>query len=153
MSREKFLTIAVGFLFLLNLGTIGFLYLNRPQPPRELFRVITKELNFDDQQEEQFFALRDQHRNRMDRLDREFADTLEKYLQLLKEREPSSSIRDSLENSIASIEKQKAAVTLKHFQEVKALCRPDQLKNFERLIPELSRILLPPKNQRPPRRK
>jgi hypothetical protein len=153
MSRERFLTIAVAFLFLLNLGTIGFLYFNRPQPPRELFRVITKELNFDDQQQEQFFALRDQHRSSMDKLDQAFANILEKYLQLLKENEPSSAIRDSLENALALIEKQKAAVTLKHFQEVKALCRPDQVKNFEGLIPQLSRILLPPKNQHPPRRK
>ena len=152
MSREKFLTIAVVFLFLLNLGTLGFLYFNRPQPPRELFRLITSELDFDNQQQEQFFALRDQHRGAMDRLDREFAETLEKYLGLLKESEPQQPIRDSLENTLASIEKQKAAVTLEHFQEVKALCQPDQVKNFEQLIPELSRILMPPKNQRPPRR-
>jgi periplasmic protein CpxP/Spy len=153
MSREKFLMLAVAFLFLLNLGTIGFLYVNRPRPPHELFRVIIQDLNLDEQQQIRFLTLRDQHRSTMDRLDQEFAGILENYLQLLNEPQSPLVRRDSLENALAAVEKQKAAVTLKHFREVKALCRPDQLQNFEQLVPALSRVLLPPKNQHPPRRK
>jgi periplasmic protein CpxP/Spy len=154
MNKEKFLLVSVGFLFLLNLGTIGFLFLGnqRPQPPPELFKIIINELNLDDRQQERLFYLRDQHRSSMDSLDGEFSKVLAIYLNLLKQNEPTLALRDSLENLLASIEKKKAIITLNHFQDVKALGRPDQQKNFEKLIPELTRVLMPPKDPHPPRR-
>jgi len=154
MSKERFLLIAVVFLLILNGGVIAFLLLDRNAPPRppQLFEVITERLHFDENQEKKFFDLRDEHRSAMDRLDADFEAALKNYLQLLADDTISAQVQDSLENVIASIEKVKASTTLNHFQQVKELCSPEQKAEFDNLIPELMRVLMPPKKNPPPRR-
>lgn len=126
---------------------------NAPPRPPELFQLITERLHFDEKQKKEFFMLRDQHRDAMNKLDADFEITLRNYLQLLSEENPSVAVQDSLENVIASIEKAKASATLSHFQQVKNVCTPDQKKNFDQLLPELMQVLMPPKkNNLPPRR-
>lgn len=155
MSKERFLLIAVIFLLALNGGVIAYLIMGRNAPPRppQLFELITERLHFDEKQKNEFFALRDAHRDAMDKLDAQFESTLRNYLQLLSVDSPSALMQDSLENVMASVEKLKASTTLQHFQQVKNVCSPEQKKEFENLIPELMRVLMPPKNNnRFPRR-
>ena len=117
--------------------------MGRPKPNRmlELSVQINERLDFDQQQQDQFKLLRDQHRSDMNKSDIAFANALDTYLLLLNENEPTDIVRDSLENVLAMIEREKATFTLRHFQKVKALCRPDQLKKFTELIPELASVL------------
>lgn len=155
MSKERFLLIAVVFLLILNGGVIAYLIMGRNVPPRppQLFKIITERLHFDERQKNEFFALRDMHRGSMDKLDAEFESTLRNYLNLLSEESPAVRVQDSLENVMASIEKLRASTTLQHFQQVKNVCSPEQKKEFDKLVPELMRVLMPPKNNnRPPRR-
>jgi periplasmic protein CpxP/Spy len=152
MSKEKFLTVSIIFLLVLNVGIVTFLFFSRPSRPPEIWKMMVREVRFDDQQQHQFFGLRDMHRASMDRLDAEFARILNTYLQLLKEN-PNPVAEDSLAQQLASIEKQKAEITLAHFRSVKAICRTEQVNDFNRIIPELMRVLLPPKKDFPPRRK
>ena len=155
MSKERFLLIAVIFLLVLNGGVIAYLIVGRNAPPRppQLFEIITERLHFDEKQKNEFFALRDQHRDAMDKLDAQFESTLQSYLQLLSEDSPSASVKDSLENVMASVEKLKAATTLQHFQQVKNVCSAEQKREFNNLIPELMHVLMPPKNNNPPPRR
>lgn len=152
MSKEKFLTVSVVFLLVLNAGIVAFLFLSRPTHPPEIWKIMVREVRFDDQQQQLFFALRDEHRASMDGQDAEFARILNTYLLLLKEN-PNPAVEDSLAQQLASIEKQKAEITLAHFRSVRALCRADQVNDFDRIIPELMRVLLPPKKDSPSRRK
>jgi protein CpxP len=152
MKKEKFLTISVIFLLVLNAGIIAFLFLNKGPRPPEIFKMIVREVRFDDQQQERYFALRDEHRAHMTRLDESFHSTLQNYLAQLKS-DANPALEDSLTNALANIEKQKAAITLSHFRSVRGLCRPDQLADFDRIVPKLTQILLPPKKNHPPRRK
>ena len=154
MSKERFLLIAVVFLLVLNGGVIAYLVMGRNEPPRppQLFEVITERLHFDENQKQVFFALRDQHRDAMDSLNDVFEKSVRDYLQLLSNAQPSAEVQDSLENIMASVEKMKAIKTLHHFQQVKELCSLEQRRDFDNLIPELTRILMPPKNNRPQRR-
>lgn len=151
MSKEKFLTIAVVFLVLLNLGVLTFLFITRPSHPPEPWRMVVKEVGFNDQQTQQYFALRDAHRNEMHRLDDQFGETLRDYFDLLKGI-PNPSLEDSLLTRLGRIEREKAMITFGHFREVKSLCRPDQVDAFNRILPELTRVVLPPKKDLSPRR-
>ena len=152
MKKEKFLTISVIFLLLLNAGIIAFLFWNSGPRPPEIFQMVVREVRFDDEQQAQYFALRDEHRATMNRLDESFHYTLQNYLAQLKS-ETNPALEDSLSHELANIEKQKASVTLNHFRSVRSLCRPDQLADFDRIIPKLTQILLPPQKKHPPRRK
>jgi protein CpxP len=152
MSKEKFLVISVVFLLVLNAGIVTFLFISRqPQRP-EIFKMVAREVRFDDQQQKSYLALRDGHRAHMDRLDERFHDVLKNYLAQLRS-EPNPALEDSLTSKLANIEKQKATVTLDHFRSVRSLCRPDQLVDFDRIVPRLTQILLPPQKNHPPRRK
>ncbi|MBY0433606.1 MAG: periplasmic heavy metal sensor [Cyclobacteriaceae bacterium] len=137
MTRERFLTIAVVFLLVLNAGVVLFLFLSpKPGPPRgpELFEVIVRELDLDEGQQQQFFVLRDEHRSAMNELDKRFSDSFNQYLNLLTQSTIDAALRDSLENEMAGIEKAKAAVTLAHFEKVKRLCGAEQQEKFNQLI-------------------
>jgi periplasmic protein CpxP/Spy len=154
MRRERLLTIAVVFLLVLNIGIVGYLAFARlgPPPHPELFKMVVRELNLNDQQQQQYFALRDDHRRAMNALDDEFAEGLKQYLLQLRPAAPDSVRMEFLENRLAAIEKEKAKITFLHFKEVRALCNPGQQKDFDRIVPQLTRVLLPPKKQHQPRR-
>jgi hypothetical protein len=154
MSKERFLLIAVVFLLVLNGGVIAYLIFGRSGPPKppQLFELIINRLHLDENQQEKFFALRDEHRSTMDSLDAAFEKTVRNYLGLLSSDHLAVNVQDSLENVLAAIEKRKASHTLIHFQQVKELCNVEQKREFEKLLPELTRILLPPKKNLPPRR-
>lgn len=152
MRKEKFLTVAVAFLFVLNTGIIGYLFLTRQPHPPELWKIVVHETGFDEQQRQRYFSLRDNHRKNMDQLNARFAETLRQYLDQLRT-DADTLEADSLSRQLAFIEKQKAELTLRHFRAVKALCRPDQQQAFNSIIPKLTTVLLPPKRDLPPPRK
>lgn len=151
MSKDKFLTIAIMLLILLNLGLLAIIFLTRPPHPLEPWKIVVRQVGFTDQQQQQYFALRDAHRNEMHRLDDQFGETLRDYFDLLKGI-PNPSLEDSLLTRLGRIEREKAMITFGHFREVKSLCRPDQVDAFNRILPELTRVVLPPKKDLPPRR-
>ena len=148
MRRDTLLIGIIIFLVVLNAGVIGFLIFERASRPKspELFELITDRLELTQEQQEQFFLLRDKHRMKMDMLDDEFELAVKQYLSLLAMNNPDTVLQDSLENALASIEKVRATITLSHFQQVKALCTPQQQEKFNSLLPDLMRVLLPPKN-------
>lgn len=152
MKKEKFLTISVVFLLVLNAGIVTFLFINRPTRPPELFELVVRELGFDAQQKSQYIELRNEHRASMNKLDQDFQLVLNQYLDQLRS-DINTTLEDSLANQLAAIEKEKATVTLSHFRSVRSLCRLDQFEEFDALIPKLTLILLPPQKKGPPRRK
>jgi protein CpxP len=152
MDRERLLTVAVVFLLILNVAMVAFLFIRKPLPPPrpELFKIIVRELQFSESQKEIYLGLRDEHHHQMEELDGRFREIFNVYLDQLKSH-PEGSLRDSLENQMGLIEKSKASITLEHFQKVKEICNEDQKKKFNELIPEISRFINRPREQRPPR--
>ncbi len=159
MKRETFLTVVIVALLLLNFGTLGFLFLNKPPHPPGMFpgrpgggvgEMLMQELSFTTQQRDDFEKLRFEHRSNMNKLDEANNQLLVSYLQLLKGENIDPAKKDSLEKEMASIQTQKADVTIKHFQQVKNLCNAEQKKKFDEIIPELIQVIAAPKNGPPP---
>lgn len=152
MKRERLLTIAVVVLLVLNSAVVGYLLIGqRPGPPRpELFDLLVRELEMNSNQQQNYFRLRDQHRDQMDKLNLQFAVLLEKYLSLISD--SSREERVQLEDEMAILEKQKASITFDHFNAVKQLCTPEQQEKFNKLIPEIARMMSRPRQGRPPHR-
>jgi Spy/CpxP family protein refolding chaperone len=159
MKRETLLTLAVAALLLLNLGMVAYLLMSRrppeereemPQRGKRIDELIITRLHLSEAQQEQFKALKHQHRSAMDSLDREYRGVVEQYFRNL----PKTSVdagtsmdaarRDSLQRLLEHLHGQKISTTLRHFTEISSICLPEQRPMFEQLLPELSRMMLQP---------
>lgn len=155
MKRERFLMVMIVLLLLLNTGTLAFLFFKRPsgfhphrsRPPRPDF-LLKENLNWNDEQLQQFEASRHRHRQAMDSLDNVLSSNFKNLMQpeVLADK---SALSDSLKNILASVETQRAENTLRHFAELRSICNPEQQKKFDELLPQLFDML----QRKPPRPK
>lgn len=136
----------------MNISTIGFMFFqrgHRPPPPVRMDKLIPESLGFSDAQIQQFDEMRFAHHSKMVALDEENKQTLITYLQLLREDAVNTAQKDSLEKIVAGIQQQRAQITLEHFQQLKSICTPEQKEKFNRLIPDLIRVMVPSPNKEP----
>lgn len=150
MEKSKLLTIAVIALLLLNLGTLGFLVFGKNSggpphgPHREPKYQIIATLHFDSAQQQQYENLILEHRAAISQIEGNIRMTKNRlYLQLLKDRVDNKA-KDSLVDVLAAYQKQIEQTHFKHFQDIKKICRPDQLEYYYDLTQELSRIFSKP---------
>ena len=154
MDKIKVLSFAVIALLLLNFGTLGFLLLGGPKhdgrPPRHNRpkQVIIEKLNFDDSQQEAYQKLIDWHRSTIDSLDQQIRETKNKLYSQLTQNEVNAKTNDSLISILANDQKQIEETHFKHFQDIKHICKPEQLNSFNDLTEELSRIFGKPPRPR-----
>lgn len=155
MKRETMLTLAVIALLVLNFGTLGYLFFQRPPHPpgggqRPLDRRIVQELQLTDDQKQQFETLKKGHHEQMLALEKSYRATMENYFNLLKNDNIDPRLSDSLQAALGAVQEERAKITLRHFKSLKGLCTPEQQQHFDALIPELLEVILPRKPFPPP---
>ncbi len=148
MKKETLLTTAIVALLLLNFGTLGFLFFRpAPHPPgpgkHRLDRQIVERLQFNSAQQQTFKKLKTTHHEQMLASDKQYRSALESYFNLLKNEPVQPAQQDSLLEVLTQIQKDRASITFQHFQDLKALCSPEQAEHFSELVPELMRVILP----------
>lgn len=151
MKKETLLTVTVLALLLLNLGTLGFLFLRRPPHPPEqgsgrVGRQIVEALQLNPDQERQFEQLKTTHHEKMMQSDKAYREALEQYFALLKNDTFVPAQRDSLQAALTQIQQNRTSTTFQHFSDLKALCTPEQRQHFADLIPTLMQVILPGKD-------
>ena len=150
MEKTKLLTITVIGLLLINLGTLGFLFLkdhtafkprhdDRPMP-RE---IIIEKLHFDVGQQKEYDKLISIHQSEISALDENIRNTKNKLYSQLSQNEVRVKFKDSLINLLNSYQKQIEETHFKHFESIKKLCHQDQMSEFKNLTDELGRIFSP----------
>lgn len=151
MNKIKLLTFAVIGLLLLNFATLSFLFLNAPggnhHKPQE---IIIDKLHFDENQQAQYKQIIQWHRGRINDLDGNFKQTKENLYHLLLASNVDEKKKDSLISALANYQREIEITHFKHFQEIKKICRKDQMQDYNDLTSELSKIFS--QKQRPPRR-
>jgi periplasmic protein CpxP/Spy len=147
MEKSKLLTIAIIGLLLINIATLGFLFMNKPKSgmyemgnnrptPKE---IITLKLQFNDAQKEEYEILIEKHRENIRQTEDQIRNVKnELYSNLSDESKQSSN--ESLVNQLANLQKQIENTHLEHFQDIKKLCRENQLDDYNQLTKELSRF-------------
>ena len=159
MEKTKLLTITVIGLLVLNLATLGFLFISGPkghkpphdrtegrQMPRE---IIINRLHFDVNQQKDYDKIIQWHRGEIKKLDSEIREAKIELYSQLKESQLDLKVKDSLIAVINTNQKQIEITHFKHFEEVKKLCNQDQLEDFNELTEELSKLFSPNKPPRP----
>lgn len=143
MNKSKFLTIAIVLLLLLNATTLYFLFAKKNYKRSShggtghYSEFIIKQLKFDTVQIAQLKQLRDQHKPELDELRKQDKLLQDARFTLLKKGVTDSLKIDSVLNLLAANKKQFEMAFHKHFMEVRALCRPDQLELFNKTIDEM----------------
>lgn len=138
MNKTRFLTIAVVALTLLNIVALAALWKhNNPPPLQEGPRkIIIKRLHFDPGQVAAYDLLVEKHRADIRRKDREMAETRQAIYRQLQQDDFSK--KDSLFSGIAHLQVSIEQTHLAHFQDIKKLCRPEQVADFNTLANELA---------------
>lgn len=157
MNRIKnFFTnrIQVLVLILVLINTIVLIYIfiikqGPNQAPRP-GKFIIESLELDETQISSFEQMKRDHRSQMNKLDEEYKDLLTQYLNGLKEKQVDSVKNKTLEEKMAAIQIEKARITFSHFANVKSICREDQQKKLNNIVPELINVMAPAnKGKRP----
>jgi Spy/CpxP family protein refolding chaperone len=150
MERTKLLTITIIGLLLINLATLGFLFLNGPKPvgrPHEGRRqpkaIIIEKLHLDTNQQKEYEKLIRWHRGAIDQLDDSIRQAKNKLYSGLSESNINTKTKDSLIAVLNAYQKQVEETHFKHFEDIKKLCKPEQQEDFKALTEELSRIFAP----------
>lgn len=136
MGNARFLKIAVLSLLLLNIGTLGFMWIMRPQPPggERPFNYIVRTTGMDRAQRDAYARLRDAHHSSMVQLHDKATQLRQQMFGLLAAKSADDPAISQLADSIAVLWKEEELVTFRHFQDVRKICRPDQQAKFDQAI-------------------
>ncbi len=152
MSKVKLLTIAVFGLLILNFSILGFIVLHQPPHPERRSEdrngpknIIIQKLNFDEKQSAEYQKLIDDHQSKLKNLRDEIRETKQLLYQQLNTND--SKISDELEKKLGILQTQIEQTHYQHFSQIKKLCKPNQLKNYQELTKELTKLFNP--NQPP----
>jgi hypothetical protein len=159
MTKTRLLTIAVIGLLLVNLGILAFLFFRQPAHPpmggpgrsgpggEGPKKIIIERLHFDTEQAAQYEKLIVAHRKQISELGDQIRETKNSLYSTLSS--TTQLNKDSLETRLGEIQKQIESTHYNHFADIKKLCKPDQLKDFNALTKELARFFAPGKNLPP----
>jgi periplasmic protein CpxP/Spy len=137
------LWIAILSLFLLNMGTLGWIFLkNRPMQPPVGPLFIEKTLNFNQQQKEAFEPLKKQHFKEVLPIRDSIKHDKDALFAWVKSDKADSV---EFENRLISLSQkviQNERNTFKHFRAIRDLCTPEQKKIFDDVM--IERFKRPP---------
>ena len=152
MEKTKLLTLAVVALLLLNFGTLGFLVLHLSHrgdsTPHERDHngpadFIIRELNFNETQKTEFMKLVEAHRKNAEVLQKKDRENHENLFNALGNND-TVFINNTL-RTLGDTQINLSKTTFLHFQEVRALCTPEQQSKFNSIIHEALRRMAPPR--------
>lgn len=149
MEKSKLLTLAVVALLVINIGTLVFLYLGKPHPgprmgPEGMGRpkpkeIIIEQLGLDAPQIKVYEGLIQEHRQRVDSLDRIIRESKDALYQNLAN-DSGDAVDTALIAKINAAQKQIELTHYQHFLALKKLCKPEQKEKFEALTEELHHL-------------
>jgi len=143
--RQRWLLVLVAILLLTNIATLSIYWFKKPvhdggpgrDPGKRMGQFMVDQMKFDAGQEAAYWKLRDS----MITIQRPVMDSIrnakKSFFDLLNQPNATDSALISRSNEIAYLQKKLDLVTFRHFQNVRALCRPDQLEKFDTVIKEI----------------
>ena len=152
MTKTKFLTISVFVLLILNLGTITFLLTRRPPRPfnnehEGPKRIIIERLGLDKNQIARYEVLIKNHQEVIGELQNEIKEKKNELYDTLINSDTSKV--PVLEKEISYLQLEIEKTHYHHFQDIKTLCYPNQIKKFNDLAVDLAKLFKPNQQQHP----
>ena len=147
MSKTKIISfIAIGLL-VLNLALIAVLFTHqkhRPAPRERPRNIIIESLQFDEAQIKEYDKLITEHRSAIENQEKNILSLKNQLYSSLSVDEDSLLVI-SLEQQLGQLQIGIEELHYEHFQQIKNLCRPNQLDHFNELMKNISEIFSPPR--------
>jgi len=146
MTKNRFYIFIIIGLLISNILLVAFVLSRRPphhSGPRDL---IIERLHFDEKQVQQYDALIQKHRTQITEKEQGMMNLKTQYYSLLKNNNQTKG--DSLVLQIGKISMETEKINFKHFQDIRKICYPDQMKNFDNLIEDFESLFA--KGSKPP---
>ena len=152
--RQRWLLVLVAILLLTNIATLSIYWIKKPDhdggPGRDpgnrekkMGQFMIDQMKFDATQEASYWKLRDS----MIAIQKPVMDSIrsskKRFFDLLNQPDATDSMLIAHTNQIADLQKRLDLVTFRHFQNVRAICRPDQLQKFDTVIKEIVNRMTP----------
>ena len=140
MNKIKTLTILVGILAIINIGLLIFLLVGKtrghgPKGPRDKEKAgmfIQKKFGFDESQMKSFRESKANHRSNVEELEGQLAELSRSFYTV--ESDDKQEVRDSLMKVINQVSESIYMSNVKHFDDVREICRPEQLPEMENFV-------------------
>ena len=152
MNRTKFLAFIIVALLISNFMLIWHITKRPPHPgpghggPRN---AIIEKLHFDEEQIKKYDVLIDEHRAVVRENDQKIMH-LKNSLYALVDSSVNNAEKDSVMLALAEAQANIEKAHFRHFQDIRRLCRDEQLDEFRELMDEIASLFAPP---RPPGRR
>lgn len=145
LSRQQWLLLLVLVLLLANVVVLSLFWSNEkgsndhrgPDREKKMSTFIINELKFTPQQEKTYWTLRSEHIKRIRPVIDSMRSVRKSMLELLHQQAVPDSLLQHKTDTIAALQKQMDILIFRHFQNIKALCTPDQQEKFDTVVAEL----------------
>lgn len=131
------------------MGLLGLFFLKpsprKQRPPSKkssLAKEIVTALDFNEEQFKQFEQLAQKHREQILVIKKQEEGLMNQYFGTLSDSAASNIPPTELSAEISSLLEEKLLITYQHFEAVRAMCSEDQLKQFDRLIEMMMKVLI-----------
>jgi periplasmic protein CpxP/Spy len=151
LMKNRLFTWLLGLLLLANAATLVFFWVDRGRPdngPKAgAAGFLIEQLNFNEQQQQQFEVLAKEHRLKAQELRPKIRAAKEAMFGLVKQQGVSDSVKQAAAEKASLYMKELDLYTLDHFEKVRAICDPRQQEKFDEILNQLTMVIA---NQRPP---
>lgn len=139
MKKVTILSIISVGLFIANLILIWMLMSGEMGPRRKERpkKIIIEKLHFDAPQTKKYEELIDWHQEHIRKSETQMLE-LKKRLYTNLQTENQTASTDSLITEIGKVQTEIEQINYKHFEEIKQLCKPEQIKLFDQLCTEIA---------------
>ncbi|NAS11661.1 Spy/CpxP family protein refolding chaperone [Poritiphilus flavus] len=134
MKKNLLLTVLLVFLIAMNAVLLFLLFNksdNKQGPPHEF---VVRQLNFSDEQTEQYHLLEQRFRERMRPVHHRTRELKDALFNSVTDENTSQVIVDSLTTLIGNLEKARDTEVFNHFRAIYDLCDSEQKQRFQKLI-------------------
>lgn len=141
MNKVKLLSVAAIILLITNLVSLAFMLSNKPDRREGPKDYIIKQLNFDENQINEYQKLIFDHRQNIRNYDEKIYRLKGELYGFLYSH--SETEKDSLIAEIAKFQIEVEKTHCKHFKDIKNLCKPSQIDAYNDLLLEMSYLFSP----------
>ena len=152
--RQRWLLVLVAILLLTNIATLSIYWFKKPgrdggpghdpgNREKRMGQFMVDQMKFDATQEATYWKLRDSMINTQRPVMDSIRTAKTRFFDLLNQNNVNDSELYNRSNEVAALQKKLDLATFRHFQNVRALCRPDQLEKFDTVIKEIVSRMTP----------
>jgi hypothetical protein len=147
-ARTKWLLVLVGILLVTNIITLTVFWSTKPGKPNNSQRprmgqFIVDQMKFDSTQENAYWIMRDSLVNTQRPVWDSIRAARKRFYDLVNQQMPNDSVLLSRAHEITEYQQKLDLITLHHFQQVRTLCRPNQVQKFDTVIQEIVNRMTP----------